>query len=298
MLWALSAGVVSGASPVAADAFLNREGKLEVRVENRINRSISCDVGVRADGLWGPEEQERHLSMVMPAAPVAQLFEARLPNPPEPVRSAALVLAGVGQETTSTVVPLRLMTAPRLRQAPALDGDLTEWKDVPSLVLGTADDVGPQPGRTRWRGADDLWAQAGAALKIGAADLTALRADYWSQETIDHELTRYLQSLRPRYRVGLLSNAWNDTRAALIQKYHLDKVMDTIVISAEEGMAKPDLRIYRLAAERLEVAPRECIFVDDRAGNVTGAEAAGMKGVVFAATPQAIAAIQYHLGHS
>ena len=146
--------------------------------------------------------------------------------------------------------------------------------------------------------ADDLWAQAGAALKIGAADLAALRADYWSQETIDHELTRYLQSLRPRYRVGLLSNAWNDARAAFTQKYHLDKVMDTFVISAEEGMAKPDLRIYRLAAERLEVAPRECIFVDDRAGNVTGAEAAGMKGVVFAATAQAIDAIQYHLGHS
>ena len=41
-------------------------------------------------------------------------------------------------------------------------------------------------------------------------------------------------------------------------------------------MHKPQPEIYRLAAERLEVAPEECLFVDDLRENCEGAEAVGM----------------------
>jgi HAD superfamily hydrolase (TIGR01509 family) len=57
--------------------------------------------------------------------------------------------------------------------------------------------------------------------------------------------------------------------------------VDDILISAEVGLAKPDPRIYRLAAERLGVRPDEAVFVDDFAANVEGARAVGMRAIHF-----------------
>jgi epoxide hydrolase-like predicted phosphatase len=62
---------------------------------------------------------------------------------------------------------------------------------------------------------------------------------------------------------------------------------DVIVISAEEKIAKPDLRLYHLALERLEVNPAEAIFLDDFIENVDAANALGLIGVHFQSSEQA-----------
>ena len=54
-----------------------------------------------------------------------------------------------------------------------------------------------------------------------------------------------------------------------------------VVVSGDELMTKPDPAIYRLALDRWGVRAEECVFVDDRADNVAGAESVGMKAVVF-----------------
>lgn len=76
-------------------------------------------------------------------------------------------------------------------------------------------------------------------------------------------------------RTALLSNSWaNDyPRARFAQLF------DTVVISGEVGLRKPEAAIYRLTAERLGVPPRACVFVDDLQVNVRGAVAVGMIGV-------------------
>ncbi|MFD1151590.1 HAD-IA family hydrolase [Saccharothrix hoggarensis] len=56
-------------------------------------------------------------------------------------------------------------------------------------------------------------------------------------------------------------------------------LFDVVITSGDVGIAKPDRRIYLLTAERLGLAPRDCVFVDDLAVNVRGAAAAGMVGV-------------------
>lgn len=47
-------------------------------------------------------------------------------------------------------------------------------------------------------------------------------------------------------------------------------------VSCRTGVRKPDPEAYLGPARALGVAPRECLFVDDRALNCRGAEAAGM----------------------
>lgn len=54
-----------------------------------------------------------------------------------------------------------------------------------------------------------------------------------------------------------------------------------IVVSGAERLAKPDPAIYQLALRRFGLAPGEAIFIDDRADNVTAAQANGFVGHHF-----------------
>jgi 2-haloacid dehalogenase len=54
-----------------------------------------------------------------------------------------------------------------------------------------------------------------------------------------------------------------------------------IVVSGTERLVKPDRAIYELALGRFGMLAEELIFIDDRAENVAGAEAVGMRGHLF-----------------
>jgi epoxide hydrolase-like predicted phosphatase len=75
---------------------------------------------------------------------------------------------------------------------------------------------------------------------------------------------------------GLISNSWS---TAHYDREMLSELFDDVVISADVGLHKPQPEIYRLSAERLEVSPERCIFVDDLRENCEGAEAVGMTAV-------------------
>lgn len=54
-----------------------------------------------------------------------------------------------------------------------------------------------------------------------------------------------------------------------------------VVVSGTEQLVKPHAGIYRVALERFGMPAEALIFVDDRAENVAGATAAGMRGHLF-----------------
>jgi epoxide hydrolase-like predicted phosphatase len=78
-------------------------------------------------------------------------------------------------------------------------------------------------------------------------------------------------------RTGLLSNSWG---AGRYDRAALAALFDATVISGEVGLRKPDPAIYALAAERLGLAPADCVFVDDLPGNLKPARALGMATVL------------------
>lgn len=61
----------------------------------------------------------------------------------------------------------------------------------------------------------------------------------------------------------------------------LGKVFDTLIVSGEERLAKPDPAIFALFCERAGVAPEACFFVDDSIKNVEAARAMGMQAAQF-----------------
>jgi len=60
----------------------------------------------------------------------------------------------------------------------------------------------------------------------------------------------------------------------------LDRFRD-IVVSGEVGLKKPDPRIFRLAAERFGIAPRDAVFIDDAPANVAAAASLGFHAIRF-----------------
>jgi epoxide hydrolase-like predicted phosphatase len=73
-------------------------------------------------------------------------------------------------------------------------------------------------------------------------------------------------------------------------------LFDEVVISAEVGLHKPQPEIYLLAAERLGVAPADCVFVDDLRENCAGAEAVGMTAVLHRDSAETISRVEKLLG--
>lgn len=68
----------------------------------------------------------------------------------------------------------------------------------------------------------------------------------------------------------------------------LGTAFGTVVVSGQEGLLKPDPRIFAILCARSGLAAQDCLFIDDSARNVQGACDFGMAAVQFT-TPEALA---------
>jgi HAD superfamily hydrolase (TIGR01509 family) len=117
--------------------------------------------------------------------------------------------------------------------------------------------------------------------KVTGANPEALLADFWSFVKIDGEVVKLIDELKGRYRTALLSNAIRPFLRQILARHDLERRFDAILISAEEGIAKPDPAFFQRMIDRLGVPAQECFFIDDNMPNVEAARAAGMRAMLF-----------------
>jgi HAD superfamily hydrolase (TIGR01509 family) len=139
------------------------------------------------------------------------------------------------------------------------------------------------------------WEAVRKALGLNPDEMSGFLQQYWSADDVNWRLLDYIRSLRPRFKVALLSNAWDDLRKTLHDRWNIDGLFDELIISAEVKLVKPDPRIFKLATDRLKVLPDETIFIDDIAENVESARLLGLKGILYQNFDQAIAEITGYL---
>jgi len=85
-----------------------------------------------------------------------------------------------------------------------------------------------------------------------------------------------LEELAARFRLGVVSNS-NGTVRALLKRVGLADRFETIVDSHEEGIEKPDPRIFGVAIRRMGLEPSETSYVGDLYHiDVVGARSAGL----------------------
>ena len=95
-------------------------------------------------------------------------------------------------------------------------------------------------------------------------------------------------------KTGLISNSWGEGLA--YDKSLLDELFDGVVISGDVGMHKPEPEIFHLGAEKIGVAPDDCVFVDDLKENIAGAEAVGMTGILHRGSDSTLPELERLLG--
>ena len=113
------------------------------------------------------------------------------------------------------------------------------------------------------------------------------------------ELIAMIHALRQRYpaiKVGLLSNVGSDTIERLFTPDELRELFDAVVLSYAEHVAKPSREAFELAADRLGVPPGQCVMIDDRLDNCSGAEAADMRAILHTANRRTMAELEELVG--
>jgi FMN phosphatase YigB (HAD superfamily) len=87
-----------------------------------------------------------------------------------------------------------------------------------------------------------------------------------------------LQTLGEACQLGIISNAWPYLES-LLHLLGLWPYFESVIISAQVGLSKPNPAIYELALRSLGIHAEQAIFVDDIPQNVLAAERVGLKGL-------------------
>ncbi|PYC68620.1 hydrolase [Streptomyces tateyamensis] len=141
----------------------------------------------------------------------------------------------------------------------------------------------------QWRAgvAEALAERHGPPARQAVADWSAV------EPRVDTELVALLEQVRGRLRLVLVTNATTRLEADLARQ-GLDRLPHAVLNTARVGAAKPDPRVYRLAAELAGADLHRCLFVDDTAANVEAARTLGMPAHHY----RGIAALRTLLGAS
>jgi putative hydrolase of the HAD superfamily len=123
--------------------------------------------------------------------------------------------------------------------------------------------------------------RAGATLTGPLIDqLIELDNRSWMQ--FDSLMWEWIDRLRAAgKRVALLSNMPRDLGEALKSQTQRLGKFDHVTLSYEIRVVKPDPAAYEHCLEGLGTAPQQTLFLDDRIGNVQGAELLGIRAIQF-----------------
>jgi putative hydrolase of the HAD superfamily len=139
--------------------------------------------------------------------------------------------------------------------------------------------------------AEDYWAQVGAPFEERLPPAFRAFIDPFYGERLDPAMVRLAWQVHGRLQVALLSNATPDLPRRLAAEPDLTGLFDVVVISALEGLRKPDPAIYERVCRRLRLSPPACVLIDDKIRNVEAAIAFGMSAILHrdaATTRQAL----------
>ena len=115
---------------------------------------------------------------------------------------------------------------------------------------------------------------------LGSLDPIAVLSELSTGYDVREFMVQAVRDLRARgIKTAIITNNIAEFGSMWRAMIPIDELFDDIVDSSSVGVRKPDPAIFELACERVEVAPTSAAFIDDYLGNVTGANAVGLRGV-------------------
>lgn len=150
-------------------------------------------------------------------------------------------------------------------------------------------------GFAEWNALQD----AGRPFAEGEAELTARFPQHAAlirayrerfEETIAGPIQGSVEILRALKQQGRtlygLSNWAAETFQRIQPNYPFLELLETIVLSGEVGLIKPDPRIFQLLLERTGRRAGDCLLIDDAPANIAAAAALGFQTIRFESPEQ------------
>ena len=155
--------------------------------------------------------------------------------------------------------------------------------DFVPYVQQTFPELTPEEIYTPWFKADvgeltslEVWEALGFQ-----GDLEQIEKEYLDTIEISEGFFEFINSIKGEYKLAIISNDSSRWSHYLREKFGLNKYFDVISISGDLKMQKPDEGIFKHTIEKLGVKAEECIYIDDREGNLEAAKKVGMKPVLL-----------------
>ena len=103
---------------------------------------------------------------------------------------------------------------------------------------------------------------------LETAKLLGVELPKWHKEDeiLYSDAAKCLEILSSRYKIGIIANQSLGTKARL-EQHGILQYIDLVIASAEEGVAKPDKRIFELALNRSNCKPGDAVMIGDRIDN-------------------------------
>ena len=114
---------------------------------------------------------------------------------------------------------------------------------------------------------------------LETAKLLGVELPKWHKEDeiLYSDTTKCLEILSGRYKIGIIANQSLGTKTRL-EQHGILQYIDLVIASAEEGVAKPDKRIFELALNRSNCKPGDAVMIGDRIDNdIVPAKLMGMR---------------------
>lgn len=127
------------------------------------------------------------------------------------------------------------------------------------------------------RNFDEMIHETAHLTGVGEAEVRAAVEHKVPNEEL---FTCIAQELKPRYKIGLLSNASYNVLDLLFTPDQVE-LLDATALSYEVGLVKPDKAMYEVIAQRLNVELSELLMVDDQVRHCEGALEAGMQALQY-----------------
>lgn len=94
--------------------------------------------------------------------------------------------------------------------------------------------------------------------------------NWFSKCSVNKEIMRFGKILKNKgYNIYILSNMAKATFEFFSSKYDFFDIVNGVVISANEGVKKPDKKIFEISLNRYSLEPQECLLIDDDDTNKT-----------------------------
>ena len=114
-------------------------------------------------------------------------------------------------------------------------------------------------------------------IELGIKYHLPKRKWYIEDEILYKDVPYCLEILNKKYRIGVIANQSLGTKSRL-EKWGIMKYIDLVIASAEEGVSKPNPKIFEIALQRAKCEANKAIMIGDRIDNdIMPAKKMGMR---------------------